>query len=83
MVASHSKLESFENDRVATRQIGHDIIELMSPSPGAPIAPPVAAGKSILAIDYGRRRMGLALSDSLGMTARPLPYACVPIAARI
>ena len=26
----------------------------------------------ILAIDYGRRRIGLALSDELGMTARPL-----------
>ena len=29
-------------------------------------------GRAILAIDYGRRRMGLALSDTLGMTARPL-----------
>ena len=28
--------------------------------------------KAILAIDYGRRRMGLALSDDLGVTARPL-----------
>lgn len=26
----------------------------------------------ILAIDYGRRRIGLALSDELGVTARPL-----------
>jgi putative pre-16S rRNA nuclease len=26
----------------------------------------------ILAIDYGRRRMGLALSDEMGLTARPL-----------
>jgi putative Holliday junction resolvase len=26
----------------------------------------------ILAIDYGRRRMGLAVSDSMGWTARPL-----------
>ena len=26
----------------------------------------------ILAIDFGRKRMGLALSDELGMTARPL-----------
>ncbi len=26
----------------------------------------------ILAIDYGRRRIGLALSDELGLTARPL-----------
>jgi putative Holliday junction resolvase len=29
-------------------------------------------GRAILAIDYGRQRMGLALSDTLGMTARPL-----------
>jgi putative holliday junction resolvase len=27
--------------------------------------------RRILAIDYGRRRLGLALSDELGMTARP------------
>jgi putative Holliday junction resolvase len=26
----------------------------------------------VLAIDYGRRRLGLALSDALGVTARPL-----------
>jgi putative holliday junction resolvase len=26
----------------------------------------------VLAIDYGRKRMGLALSDELGLTARPL-----------
>jgi putative Holliday junction resolvase len=26
----------------------------------------------VLAIDYGRKRMGLAISDELGMTARPL-----------
>ena len=30
------------------------------------------APKRVLAIDYGRRRMGLALSDELGITARPL-----------
>lgn len=30
-----------------------------------------AAGR-ILAIDYGRRRIGLAISDELGVTARPL-----------
>ena len=28
--------------------------------------------RAVLAIDYGRRRLGLALSDSLGITARPL-----------
>lgn len=27
----------------------------------------------ILAIDYGRRRIGLAISDELGLTAQPLP----------
>ena len=30
------------------------------------------APKRVLAIDYGRRRMGLALSDELGITVRPL-----------
>ncbi len=30
-----------------------------------------AAGR-VLAIDYGRRRIGLAVSDELGVTARPL-----------
>jgi putative Holliday junction resolvase len=30
------------------------------------------AQRVVLAIDYGRRRLGLALSDALGMTARPL-----------
>jgi putative Holliday junction resolvase len=29
-------------------------------------------GRRVLAIDYGRRRLGLALSDELGMLARPL-----------
>jgi putative Holliday junction resolvase len=28
--------------------------------------------RTILAIDYGRKRIGLALSDELGLTARPL-----------
>jgi putative holliday junction resolvase len=31
-----------------------------------------ANARRILAIDYGRRRIGLALSDELGATARPL-----------
>jgi len=35
------------------------------PSHGAP-------RRAILAIDYGQRRMGLALSDECGLTARPL-----------
>jgi putative Holliday junction resolvase len=30
------------------------------------------AQRAVLAIDYGRRRLGLALSDALGVTARPL-----------
>lgn len=30
------------------------------------------SSRAILAIDYGRRRMGLALSDQSGLTARPL-----------
>src|SRR5580704_2214439 len=39
------------------------------------VSPDVSADASrgvILAIDYGRRRLGLALSDPLGMIARPL-----------
>lgn len=30
--------------------------------------------KKILAIDYGSKRVGLASSDALGLTAQPLPY---------
>ncbi len=46
---------------------------VMSSSIPAVIEVPVAApGRSILAVDYGRKRMGLALSDALGLTARPL-----------
>ena len=33
---------------------------------------PDAKAARILAIDYGRKRIGLALSDELGLTARPL-----------
>lgn len=38
-------------------------------------ASPAAALKRvrILALDYGRRRIGLAISDELGLTAKPLP----------
>ena len=36
-------------------------------------ASPAASPKRILALDYGRRRIGLALSDELGLTANPLP----------
>lgn len=38
----------------------------------SPEVSPAASRGVILAIDYGRRRLGLALSDSLGMIARPL-----------
>ena len=31
-----------------------------------------SAARRILAIDYGRKRIGLALSDELGLTAQPL-----------
>src|SRR5690348_73547 len=38
-------------------------------------ASPAASSKRtrILALDYGRRRIGLAISDELGITANPLP----------
>lgn len=35
-------------------------------------ASPAPESRRILAIDYGRKRIGLALSDELGITARPL-----------
>ncbi len=35
-------------------------------------APAVSSPTPILAIDYGRRRIGLAISDEMGLTARPL-----------
>jgi putative holliday junction resolvase len=34
--------------------------------------PPNVLAHRILAIDYGRKRMGLAISDELGVTAQPL-----------
>ena len=34
--------------------------------------PTTTLGPRILAIDYGKKRIGLALSDELGMTAQPL-----------
>ncbi len=45
----------------------------VSPDPAvnsAPLLAPVQG--SILAIDYGRKRMGLAVSDEMGLVARPL-----------
>ncbi len=41
-------------------------------SPLRPAANGVSSGYSILAIDYGRVRLGLALSDGLALTAQPL-----------
>lgn len=36
------------------------------------VSPAVTGRGCVLAIDYGRRRIGLAISDALGLTARPL-----------
>jgi putative Holliday junction resolvase len=41
-------------------------------SRSVPTAIPDSEPRRILAIDYGRKRMGLALSDELQMTAQPL-----------
>jgi putative Holliday junction resolvase len=41
-------------------------------TPGAPAAMSDSETRRILAIDYGRKRMGLALSDELQITAQPL-----------
>jgi putative holliday junction resolvase len=42
--------------------------------PGLPVSKslPSKARSAVLAIDYGRRRLGLAISDGLAITARPL-----------
>jgi putative pre-16S rRNA nuclease len=45
---------------------------MFSSSPVMTEATAANSGRATLAIDYGRQRMGLALSDTLGMTARPL-----------
>lgn len=44
----------------------------MTASPRASPSPTSGFAGRVLAIDYGRRRIGLALSDSLGLTAQPL-----------
>ncbi len=44
----------------------------MVSSPDASVSPREPARGRILAIDYGRRRIGLALSDALGLTSQPL-----------
>lgn len=41
-------------------------------SPVSSTLNPGVPQRAVLAIDYGRRRLGLALSDTLGVTARPL-----------
>jgi putative Holliday junction resolvase len=41
-------------------------------SASGPSASPVASAAPVLAIDYGRKRWGLALSDPTGMISRPL-----------
>ncbi len=44
-----------------------------APTPsGAPSSVPAPILAPVMAIDYGRRRIGLALSDALGLTARPV-----------
>jgi putative Holliday junction resolvase len=44
----------------------------MTASPRASSSPASGFAGRVLAIDYGRRRIGLALSDPLGLTAQPL-----------
>ena len=44
----------------------------MAPSAHVSSSPAGSPGGCILAIDYGQRRIGLALSDALGLTSRPL-----------
>jgi putative holliday junction resolvase len=48
------------------------MVVMSSSIPAVIEAPVTAPCRSILAVDYGRKRMGLALSDALGLTARPL-----------
>ena len=44
---------------------------MATPFRGSPPADVFAAPGVILAIDYGKKRLGLALSDELGVTSRP------------
>lgn len=44
---------------------------MSSAGPKAPTGAGTAAGR-VLAVDYGRRRLGLAISDESGLLARPL-----------
>jgi putative Holliday junction resolvase len=47
-------------------------VSRMAPSPRVSSSQPGDSSGRVLAIDYGRRRIGLAISDELRMTARPL-----------
>ncbi len=42
------------------------------PSASSPLSGSAASAAPVLAIDYGRKRWGLALSDAMGMISRPL-----------
>jgi putative Holliday junction resolvase len=42
------------------------------PKPAPSVTKSGSAPERILALDYGRKRIGLAISDELGLTARPL-----------
>ena len=42
------------------------------PKPAPSVSSSDSAPQRILALDYGRKRIGLAISDELGLTARPL-----------
>jgi putative holliday junction resolvase len=42
------------------------------PKPAPSVSASGSAPERILALDYGRKRIGLAISDELGLTARPL-----------
>jgi len=52
--------------KAAPASLSCDAAGKVEASPGIPLR------GVILAVDYGRRRIGLAVSDSLGLTARPL-----------
>jgi len=47
-----------------------DCVSALASQQGA--KPSEKGPRTILAVDYGRRKIGLALSDALGLTARPL-----------
>jgi putative Holliday junction resolvase len=54
------------------RQVpGYNVLR-MAPSQRVSSSQPRESSGRVLAIDYGRRRIGLAISDELRMTARPL-----------